>query len=202
MRSTVSVRRTCRVEVMGLLKARGERFPNQLRERYFNWLKSQIEDCPEMKRGWDRLLRKLQQTEFRWILEGDEDRAENGIGLRFRFGWEKNYDIRDVDICLNDRPCSMLELMVALAAKIEVVLSDDHYGNRTGEWFFSMVKSLGLGRMDDRSYDSDLVNVTLERFVKRRYRPDGRGGLFTVEGETDMPDLEIWQQMNIWMIAG
>ena len=82
--------------------------PRIIRERYFAWLAGKVTDCPDMRRkDWDRLLRKLQQTEFRY-LEMDEDRAESGLGLRFRFGWEKNLDIVDVDLCLNDKPCSVL----------------------------------------------------------------------------------------------
>lgn len=176
--------------------------PRIIREKYFIWLVDHVKHYPEIrKKDWDRLLRKLQQTEFRWILDMDEDRAENGVGLRFRFGWESNYEVRDVDVCLNDRPCSILEMMVALCIKMESVMADERYGDRTGEWFYCMIQSLGLDEMFNGHYDEEYVSTVLDNFMSRVYRMNGKGGLFTVRRcNEDMRNVEIWAQMNRWLI--
>ena len=62
-----------------------------------------------------------------------------------------------------------------------------------------MIESLGLLRMDDENYDKIVVKATMFNFLNRMYEPDGRGGLFYVPGRTDMRDIEIWYQMNVWL---
>ena len=40
----------------------------------------------------------------------------------------------------------------------------------------------------------------MKRFLERRYRRDGRGGLFYVKGcKKDLRSIEIWYQMNLYM---
>ncbi|MFQ7396490.1 MAG: hypothetical protein ACLRNW_01500 [Neglectibacter sp.] len=44
-------------------------------------------------------------------------------------------------------------------------MDDPDAGDRTGQWFWSMLVSLGLGSMDDRKFDRYFVDQTLERFL-------------------------------------
>lgn len=47
---------------------------------------------------------------------------------------------------LDNRPCSVLEMIIALAIRLEEHIMDDpDIGNRTGQWFWDMIVSLGLG---------------------------------------------------------
>ena len=86
--------------------------------------------------------------------------------------------------------------MVALALRCEETIMDDPtLGNRTGQWFWGMITSLGLGSMSDDKYDKAYVNAIISRFLSRDYEPNGKGGLFTVKNcEQDMRDIEIWHQ--------
>lgn len=98
---------------------------------------------------------------------------------------------------LDDRPCSVLEMMIALSIRCEEHIMDDpDIGNRTGQWFWSMLVSLGIGAMDDRKFDRYFVDRTLERFLDREYERNGEGGLFTVNNGRDMRRTEIWYQMQ------
>jgi hypothetical protein len=100
-------------------------------------------------------------------------------------------------ICSLDGPCSVLEMMIALAVRCEEHIMDDpNIGNRTGQWFWGMIVNLGLGAVTDERYDARLVDERIGRFLNRDYEPNGRGGLFTVRNcKYDLRDVEIWYQL-------
>lgn len=80
-------------------------------------------------------------------------------------------------------------------------MSDPDIGNRTGQWFWGMIKSLGLESMDDANFDSVYTDMVISKFLNRTYERTGKGGLFTIEGcRRDLRDVEIWCQM-MWYIG-
>ena len=98
---------------------------------------------------------------------------------------------------LDDRPCSVLEMLIALAMRCEEHIMDDpDIGNRTGQWFWSMITNLGLGSMTDAKFDRVKINHVILIFLDRKYKPNGEGGLFTVRNcPRDLRTIEIWYQM-------
>jgi len=151
-------------------------------------------------KSYRKLFARLHDTEFTYTIPMDGNRAEDGIDLRYRFGREHDYSDAMVDSFLDDRPCSILEMMIALSIRCEEHIMDDpDIGNRTGQWFWSMLVSLGLGSMDDRKFDRHRVDIILERFLDREYGRNGEGGLFTVNNGRDMRRTEIWYQMNYYL---
>ena len=102
-----------------------------------------------------------------------------------------------IDAEFHGVPCSMLEMMVALAVRIEEhIMEDSSAGNRVGQWFWNMVVSLGLAAMDDGRFHEDRADYILDRFERRDYEYNGAGGLFTVNHPTeDMRRLDIWYQL-------
>ena len=97
-------------------------------------------------------------------------------------------------------PSLMLVAWTALALRIEEHIMDDpDIGNRTGQWFWGMLVSLGLGSMYDAKFDRYRVDRTLERLLEREYERNGEGGLFTVNNGRDMRTTEIWYQMNYYL---
>jgi hypothetical protein len=92
-------------------------------------------------------------------------------------------------------------MMIALSIRCEEDTMDDpDIGDRTGQWFWSMVVNLGLGSMNDAKYDRRYVEEIILRFLNREYEPDGRGGLFTVKNcSEDLRDVSIWYQMNWYL---
>ena len=163
---------------------------------YFKWLYDLVCGKRYSKQiSYKKLLMRLHNTEFRYLIPRDENRAEDGISLRYRF---INYcdDIDYAESCL-DGPCSVLEMMVALAIRCEEDIMDDpNVGERTGQWFWGMIVNLGLGSMTDDRFDKYLVDEIIDRFLDREYEPNGKGGLFTVRHtDRDLRDVEIWYQM-------
>ena len=99
-----------------------------------------------------------------------------------------------------DKPCSVLEMILALAYRCEEIMDDANVGNRTGQWFWKMITNLGLGAMTDQLYDPEYVEKTVRNFLNRKYEPDGHGGLFVIRNcEYDLRKEEIWTQMT-WFL--
>lgn len=167
-------------------------------DQYFNWLSGIV--CGERysrQVSYNKLLMCLHDTEFTYVLPMDQNRADEGIGLRYRFALAEGYeDVADTILGYLDGPCTVLEMMVALSLHAEDIMDDFHLGNRTGQWFWGMVVNLGLGGMSDNRYDLRLVDEVLIRFLNREYEPDGRGGLFTIKNcDRDLRKVEIFHQM-------
>lgn len=175
---------------------------HEINERYFRWMTHLVCDNGyERRLSWRKLFRLLHETEFIYILDMDANRADDGVDLRYRFAYEFDLNRDDVGLYLDQRPCSILEMMVALAARCEEQIMDNpDDGNRTGKWFFEMIRSLGLIGMDDRYFDDDFILNILFRFMQREYEASGQGGLFTLRTPAwDMRKTEIWYQMMAYL---
>lgn len=169
----------------------------EILNEYFEWLfYYACQDKFSDDISYRKLLMQLHTIEFTWIIPKDENRAEDGIELRRRFSLSNGFE-DDYFPDYIDGPCSVLEMMVALAIKCEETIMDDpNYGDRTGQWFWSMMVSLGLGDQVDTRIDKIYVKNTIDRFLNRGYKPNGKGGLFTIRKcDYDLRDVEIWVQL-------
>jgi len=171
---------------------------DRIQNEYFEWMHDLVcGDRHSKSISYRKLLTRLHNTIFRYSVPMDANRAENGEHLRYRYALRHRVDERDLDI----GECTVLEMMIALAIRCEEEIMDDpEVGDRTAQWFWGMVTSLGLGGMTDDVYDRREVDYILQRFMDREYEPDGRGGLFRIRNcRTDLRDVEIWYQM-LWYL--
>jgi len=143
------------------------------------------------------LFEYLYSKPFWWdsdFMPMDRNRALDGIDLRERYG------------CSNDilqEPCSVLEMLIALAIRIEdQFMTNYDEGNRTSQWFWIMLTNLGLNGMDDDHFDEYEADRIIDRFLNREYEADGsEGGIFVLEKPfRDLRDVELWIQAN-WFIG-
>ncbi len=175
---------------------------NELNNAYFEWMYQLVCD-DEYSRGlsYRKLLYLLHDTDFTYTNPLDSNRYEDGIGLRYRFGIDRGYCEDMIVEYLDIRPCSILEMMIALSIRLEEHIMDDpEIGNRTGQWFWDMIVNLGLGSMDDAKFNKRRAIDILNRFLNRDYERDGKGGLFRIEhSKYDMRDVEIWYQANWYL---
>lgn len=174
----------------------------ELIEEYFRWMYNLV--CDERySKGlvYQKLLRHLHEVDFTYTIGMDGNRAEDGVDLRYHFGRAHNYPYAMIADFLDDRPCSVLEMMIALSIRCEKHIMDDpSIGDRTGQWFWNMITSLDLGAMNDHRYNQEYVDQVLDRFLNRRYERNGKGGLFTVKyGKQDLRTMEIWYQMCLYL---
>lgn len=160
---------------------------------YYQWLCGIV--CGDLFSpdiSYDRLLSYLSHREFTVIIPNDINRAEDGVDLRFRY--QLYTGRQSVD---RRRPCSVLEMMIALAIRCEESIMDDPaYGDRTAQWFWGMIRTLGLWSMTDDRFDGEYVSSVIDRFLNREYAPNGEGGLFKINNcKYDLRKIEIWYQL-------
>ncbi len=193
-----------------------------IQDEYYNWLYSNViydEDPQKPSFFYGKLTKYLHNVDFTCTIPLDINRAEDGINLRYRFGRESrlysfgcpDYDSesRDVIIAtyLDIRPCSVFEMMVALAIRCEeMIMNNSQLGNRTPLWFFEMIKNLGLSVMDDYHFNEFYASEIVRHFLEREYSADGKGGLFQAgplyKNTTpfDFRNVEIWGQA-MWYLS-
>lgn len=170
---------------------------NEVINEYFEWMCHLVSDDRRcISKSYHNLLCHLHSRDFIFSIDMDDNRASDGIDLRYRFSYEKGYIHPMIATYLDDRPCSILEMLVAMCIRCEEFMDDPDIGNRTGEWFWDMIENLGLCPMDDTHFDEEYVNEILDIFMNREYEPNGRGGLFTIENcKYDLRTVEIWYQL-------
>lgn len=162
--------------------------------KYYYWLLGLIDEgnC----RYYNDILNLLYDTEFYSICDNDSNREEDGLYLRYTF-----LNKMDDELLYLDGPCSVLEMMVALAVRIEdEIMYDPDIGDRTGKWFWIMMGNLGLTDFTDDDFDENSAGKIIKNFLDRKYCTDGKGGLFRVRKKNiNMRRTEIWYQMNYFM---
>lgn len=167
---------------------------------YFRWLyKLVCKDRFAPTISYRKLLHFLHDTDFRYSIARDQNRAEDGRDLRYRYALTRGEDPDEIGeiTCMLERPCTVLEMMIALAIRAEETIMDDALlGDRTAQWFWKMVTNIGLGSAtDDNFYPGD-AERKVNKLLDRKYAPNGRGGLFTVlDCDCDLTEVEIWYQL-------
>lgn len=170
-------------------------FNNVVKNEYFEWLynyvcKNRVGD----KISYRKLFMLLHNTEFIFSIDNDINRAKDGVDLRLRFAAETG---NEEAILILDGPCSVLEMMIALAIRCEETIMDDpRYGDRTTQWFWNMMVNIGISLQTDDVFDRELVEDKIDTLLARNYEPDGKGGLFYIRNcPDDLRHVEIWSQL-------
>jgi hypothetical protein len=169
-------------------------YEDQVRNEYFEWLYNYVcKGRVNNRISYKKLFILLHDIDFDFYIRSDMNRAIDGTDLRYRFSIVKDDDsINDI----LDGPCSVLEMMVALAVRAETIMDNPKYGDRTGQWFWGMLSNLGLNRMTDDNFNEKIATQRIYDFLERRYNPNGKGGLFYIpETKEDLTQVEIWTQM-------
>lgn len=177
------------------------------RQEYFAYLCSLVHaDDPDCT--FSKLMLTLFNMEFVWNIDNDVNRAEDGLSLRSDFA--RLYCDGDADFedwLYSSSPCSVLEMLIALAYRIdEDIMWNPTKGNRVLQWFYEMLENLGLDGLSDDNWvypDSDFrVKDIIIRMLDRTYTRNGFGGLFPLtDGRCeDQRKIEIWKQMNTYFI--
>lgn len=181
---------------------------SDVRKKYFNWLIQKIDRGNDLDR-YSQLLRELHRANFVWDtstdeLRMDENRAGDGLYLRYLFNYDTGLDIEGYFDEIG-KPCSVLEMLIGLSMRIE----DDIMGegqDRYDIWFWDMMDNCGLSYFDIENWDTDEVRRKIDDILYRRYAKNGRGGLFIFKKNADSflkdaREAEIWSQANAWINA-
>lgn len=168
-----------------------------IEDEYYNWLIDFVE-----LEDHSRLASQLYKIDFYSIVPNDENRAEDGKKLRMIFHAENDY----IDYgALDDYPCSMLEMLIAISIRMEAILSDPDKDDRTVDWFWELLTNIGLDKFEDYRYEKlggdEEVNTIVENILERRYSRTGKGGLFPLNCvKKDQRKVELWYQMSTYLL--
>lgn len=159
---------------------------------YFDWLYFKV----VRNSSYRRLLSMLHNMSFRYSVEYDENRAADGVNLRWYYVDDGGND----EILRWKEPCTVLEMLVATAMRMETVMEDPDIDYSTAHWFWMFMDNLDLIDMTDDNYDKTYVYGRVSMFMDRTYDPDGEGNIFYIPniGE-DLREVEIWSQMCWYM---
>lgn len=162
---------------------------------YYEWLISFIRSDIYLPEDYKKLLTQLLNIDFVYYYPMDENRAFDGLELRDRYVAETNKTLY-----FAGNPCSVLEMMISLALRMDIeIMFDEDIGDRTPDWFWGMIESLGLIGCTDDDYDLNYILDVIGSFLRRDYSPNGNGGLFSIDEHVDIRDREIWYQMQMYL---
>ena len=152
---------------------------------YLNWLYDQFGDF-----GYPiHIFKMLSEIEFRWQMELDSNRASAGLILREQFALEQGVYQDDVA----DGPCSVLEMMCALA--------EDMYSQCSQESPRAFMDMMLYNLMVETNIDYNELPNQVNIWMNRDYKPNGYGSIFYIPKSltVDMRKLDIWGQMTVYL---
>lgn len=170
-----------------------------LDDDYLVWLYSQVGsvDVRNLAKSYWKLMRFLYSKEFTWSkkIAKDANRASDGIDLRHEFFRQTN---AKMDKNWLQMPCSVLEMMIAMSWKMEF---DSTNGETQADWFWQMIDNLGLSDCNDaHPGDEAVLNVIINKLLRRDYAPNGAGGLFPLNNPSqDQREVELFYQAEAYL---
>lgn len=169
-----------------------------LEERYFYWLYNKVcsirEKNPE--ENFLGMLEVMYGVPFEWYVPNDDNRAEDGIDLRYEYLDEES---SGTETFLSS-DCSMLEMFIGMARRISFEL-----GLATDICFWVLMENLNLtGKQFSDAFFSDaeanIVHDAMITINSRTYDYDGTGGLFPIfDPREDQRKVELWYQMSAFL---
>lgn len=169
-----------------------------LDELYLTWLYRQVANPENLDPAFTfwKLLKKLYETEFVWLIPNDDNRLEDGKELRTEF--MRDEGLEDVDRYWLELGCSALELMVGLSRRLSFEAEGEpHY------WFWRIMENLGIHRYSDdwKRFPRTKVDHILDRVIFRTYKSNGDGGFFPLDHpEQDQRNVELWYQLSAYVL--
>jgi len=163
-----------------------------MHDPYFSYLIDIVKFPGVLWERYTRLLGYLHSISFTWSIYNDKNRAADGLALRDEYFLGED---------VLHRPCSVLEMLIAMARRCEYdIMYDPQLGDQTGKWLFIMLDNAGLLAFDNDHFDVDAVSFIVFRILDRMYDPSGEGSFFPLEHPMeDMRHVEIWSQLNRYL---
>lgn len=151
---------------------------------------------------YDALMTALHETEFIYVIDRDENRMRDGLRLRYYFfqdiGMSTDADfVSDVS---DPIPCSVLEVLVALAIKIDDNYTGDPADPHPEIVFWDMIKNLGLHKFINSTFNAVEFDKIMDFWLMREFGNDGNGSIFPVKSVTFLSKSEeIWRQATAYI---
>ena len=178
---------------------------------YFVWLCGCIDDKRFMD-IWDHyeVLKIMHNTPFEYSIPKDGNRVADAFGLRGRFASESSAclpydvaydDVREILSYFEKRQAYVLEVLIALAERLDDITSDIEEPPKPAYWFRMFMENLSLftpvfSPVNSPNFSRKTSGI-LKKWMSRQYDYYGNGNIFRLEKPVkDFNKIEIWYQMH------
>lgn len=146
------------------------------------------------------LMQQLYNTEFISMIPHDDNRERDGEQLRERF-----LDKGGLLELADDKPCSMLEMLIGLAYRMEEMLLGEPFAMSCSQCFWLFLNNLDLSYIDDHMFLHHEMEMEIEeklaKLNSRTYERNGTGGIFPLtRAKRDQRKTEIWYQLSDYLL--
>lgn len=158
------------------------------RDKYFEWLIDSISNSTYDPEDYSKVLIELYNTEYLPLDPFDDSRVEDAISMREYNGYGAQ----------SKWGANVLEVLIALARRGEdQIMWDPDKEDRSGVWFWAILKNMHLTEYPDIEYDENAVRIIVDKFIFKEYEADGTDGPFYIPNATrDVRIMDLWTQMN------
>lgn len=183
------------------------------KKSYFFYLLSLINDQDHDSRDYMKLCTLLHETPYQVLNPMDSNRVLDGEALRDK--WLDHTRVKDERLRIeyakdvSDTPASMLEVLVALALRVnDYILADPDKPELAANLFWEFIDNIvSYGAFGSKyssasdiltdekwcDYTSDTMIACLNRINTRTYHSDGIGGLFPLRNpKINQRKEELW----------
>lgn len=142
---------------------------NLYENEYLDWLMKRVDVDP---RKYSRLMELLHQTPFIWKIREDKRRAMDGMALREEFidDFPYHIDSRNMDYFFTNWGCSVCEMLVAFAIRIDNEYIGAPNKEDPGAIFWEMICNLGLDFYENRRFSvkkvQNMLNLMMQKSQK------------------------------------
>jgi hypothetical protein len=163
--------------------------------QYSQFLIDKIHGYEPAYMDYSRLILYLFDSPYKFY-GSDEDRYRDGIGLRYIYAQASgDYVILDWDV-----GCTVLEMLVALAQRLDSDIMGQPDIDETYYWFWLFIDNLHLRKFTDDRFDEYQVRYIIEDWLNNRITFNGDGGLFPLKCPVrNQSSLPVWQQMSDYL---
>lgn len=172
---------------------------------YFYWLCEMVYiDGRYNDQSFYKLAEILFEEDYYWRISYDDDRAGDGLDLRHRYKYEGGEEDPDGS-------CSVLEMLIALADRMEQIMDELDGECKTPMFFWQMIENLRLDGYSDDAFQNR-TGAAYNRFkqqilkklyfwMDRKFSYNGKGGLFPLKHpRKDQREVDYWYQANAYIM--
>lgn len=148
------------------------------------------------------LIQHLHNRTFHSVIPNDENREADGLLLRESF---LDRTGRKGSSSLPKGQCTVLEMLIALAIRMEFQLSGRSDAISVSECFWLFLTNLDVNWVDNDAYVEpgaiEDLDSKIDVFCYRKCDKRGHGGLFPLKrSKVDQRRVELWYQMMAYLL--
>lgn len=167
--------------------------------QYNQWLLEKIHGYDTQYSDFSKLLDLLSSIDYVYYAYhngSDKDRYRDGLNLRNIYSESTD----DFYILSWAQDCSVLEMLIALAIKIDFGIMGIPNKDNAYYWFWLMLENLGLIKFSDKKFDEHDARKIISDWLYRDIDFNGSGGIFPLKiSETDQRNESTWSQLNYYI---